>query len=97
VNCAPLSVLNISGRPWFNAYSAAAAQKPAAMVLEGFQTSTCRLCQSMMPLHATEDAFDVFADPHPMPCMARVIGELNGDMTKPDQQYHCPLVCVITL
>ena len=48
VNCAPWSELNISGRPRFNASSNAATQQPVSMVLESFQASTCRLCQSMM-------------------------------------------------
>ena len=51
VNCAPWSVSNISGRPWFNASSNAATQKPVSRVLESFQASTCRLAEGRHRIH----------------------------------------------
>ncbi len=49
VNYAPWSVLNISGRPLPRASSKAATQKSVSRVLESFQASTYRLCQSILP------------------------------------------------
>src|ERR671914_513541 len=48
VNCAPWSVLNISGTPFLRASSRASTQKLASRVFDSRQANTYRLYQSMM-------------------------------------------------
>src|SRR5918992_470257 len=48
VNCAPWSVLNIFGTPFWRASSKASTQKSDSRVLDSRQDNTYRLYQSMM-------------------------------------------------